>query len=61
MKSSVEEIRQIVRRRAQSLGISIDPVPSGGYRIHGRNGYVDFRVIDLADVDVKDLAPKRWD
>lgn len=61
MKSSVEEIRQIVRRRAQSLGISIDPAPTGGYRIHGRNGYVDFRVIDLADVDVKDLAPKRWD
>lgn len=42
MKSSVEEIRLIVRRRAQSLGISIDPVPTGGYRIHGRNGYVDF-------------------
>jgi len=21
----------------------------------------DFRVMDLADVDVKDLAPRRWD
>jgi len=61
MKNSVEEIRQIVRQRAGSLGISIDPIPTGGYRIYGRNGYVDFRVMDLADVDVKDLAPKRWD
>ncbi|WP_460164291.1 hypothetical protein [Pseudomonas sp. S2_F03] len=61
MKNSVEEIREIVRQRAGVLGVRIDPVPTGGYRLHGRNGYVDFRVMDLADVDVKDLAPRRWD
>ena len=61
MKSKVEAIREIVRQRAGALGIQIDLVPGGGYRLHGRNGYVDFRVMDLADVDVKDLAPRRWD
>lgn len=61
MKSRVEAIREIVRQRADALGIQIETVPAGGYRLRGRNGYVDFRVMDLADVDVKDLAPRRWD
>jgi hypothetical protein len=61
MKSKVDQIREVVRQRAEALGVRIDPVPAGGYRLHGRNGYVDFRVMDLADVDVKDLAPQRWD
>jgi hypothetical protein len=58
VKSKVEAIRGIVRQRADALSIQIDPVPTG---LRGRNGYVDFRVMDLADVDVKDLAPRRWD
>jgi hypothetical protein len=61
MKSKVDQIREVVRQRAEALGVRIDPVATGGYRLHGRNGYVDFRVMDLADVDVKDLAPQRWD
>lgn len=61
MNNKVEDIRAIVRQRAEALGIRIDSAPSGGYRLHGRNGHVDFRVMDLADVDIKDLAPRRWD
>lgn len=55
-----EEKREVVRQRAARAGIRIDELPTGGYRIHGRNGFIDFRVSDLADVHLEDLAPRRW-
>lgn len=55
-----EEKREVVRQRAAQAGIQIDHLPAGGYRIHGRNGFIDFRVNDLADVHLEDLAPRRW-
>ncbi|MGV8865138.1 MAG: hypothetical protein ACOH2T_28855 [Pseudomonas sp.] len=55
-----EQKREVVRQRARQAGIRIDVVTTGGYRVHGRNGFIDFHVADLADVRLEDLAPKRW-
>ncbi|MDB5984762.1 MAG: hypothetical protein JWQ69_5777 [Pseudomonas sp.] len=55
-----EQKREVVRQRAAQAGIAIDQIPTGGYRIHGRNGFIDFIVNDLADVCLNDLAPQRW-
>jgi hypothetical protein len=55
-----EAKREVVRQRAAQAGIQIDQLPASGYRIHGRNGFIDFRVNDLADVHLEDLAPRRW-
>lgn len=55
-----EERRDQVRRRCETLGITIIKHPSGGYRLYGRNGFLDFRVADLADVPECSLNPRRW-
>lgn len=54
-----EEKRQQVREYAEQWGLKIDE-SQGGYRITGRNGFIDFRVMDLADVLLADLTPQRW-
>jgi hypothetical protein len=55
-----EKQRQYIRQRAEALGITITEDPAGGYRLFGRNGFIDYRVIDLADVLERELAPQRW-
>lgn len=54
-----EEKRLLVRQHAEQRGLKIEQGP-GGFRIVGRNGLTDFRVMDLADVRLEDLNPRRW-
>jgi hypothetical protein len=59
MTAKVDQIRDIVRQHAERHGIQIEQLPNGAFHLHGLHGFVDFKVRDLADVDVKDLAPNR--
>lgn len=56
--SSRDGTREGVRRRAAELGIVIEMLPNGLYRLRGK--FVDFKVRDLADVLRHDLEPSRW-
>lgn len=55
-----EEKRELVRQRADLHGLKIERGSLGGFRITGRNGFIDFQVVDLADVRLEDLTPQRW-
>lgn len=55
-----EEKRTQVRQHAEQRGLKIERGSPGGFRIVGRNGLTDFKVMDLADVRLEDLNPRRW-
>lgn len=55
-----EEKRRLVRQHAERHGLKIERGSLGGFRIVGRNGLTDFKVMDLADVRFEDLNPRRW-
>jgi hypothetical protein len=58
--SSKDHHRERVRQLAERLGLTITLDDRGCFRIYGRNGFIDFRVKDLAEVSLDDLAPRRW-